>query len=296
MYKQPEGLPVGLYFGLSRDKYHSDPALGHSGMVHILKSLRDYWEKSPLNPSRTFKVTPAMVFGDRCHELLLEPESFFKRYTITGSGYKPGTQLINSGEWERIRDSIEEIKAVPSAHAYFKNGYSEVSIIWIDPYSGIRLKARIDYMRTFGGIDYKRIKTILQEEMGWAIADHGYDIQEWLYRLAIRTAKEQVISGQMKVYGDHSEEWMKKFLDSNKSEFRFFFQRSEPPFVFDIYSMDSEIIDNARVAGEIAISRYKQAIEKYGADKWPAGSGSKTKTFTIYHMPRRILDRGGIDE
>jgi hypothetical protein len=46
----------------------------------------------------------------------------------------------------------------------------------------------------------------------------------------------------------------------------------------------------------MAIRKYLKAIEAHGTEKWPSGFAGKTKQFEIYHMPRRILDRGGLND
>jgi len=40
----------GVYFGMSNEEYHADPALSVTGIKNLLVSPLDYWMESPLNP------------------------------------------------------------------------------------------------------------------------------------------------------------------------------------------------------------------------------------------------------
>lgn len=291
-HSQPKGLAPGIYFNLHEDAYHADPALSHSGMIKLLDSPLDYWETGPLNPMRQeYKASDAMIFGKRCHALLLEPKVFQETYNVTGMGYDAKKKLINRTDWDNIKASIDMIKAVPDAHAYFTKGYPEVSIIVVDPATGIRLRIRIDYMRTFGGSDYKRAKSLQNNQLGWFIADHGYDIQEWLYKYVMSLAKMGLRKGTMKAHGPHDVPWLKAFADDERVLFRFFFQRSTKPYIFRILSMEEEIMQIARVRMEQAVDIYKRHIELYGAERWPAGK-AEPEEFSAFHLPRRIYDQG----
>lgn len=290
-HKQPDGLAPGIYFGLDEKDYHKDTALSHSGMVDILDSPLDFWVKSSLNPHREFKASDAMIFGQRCHRMLLQEKQFFTEYAVTGQGYDARKKLINRSDFEKIKESVDMIKAEKDAYAYFSNGYPEVVIVWQDPRTGIRLRIMVDWLRTFGGIDYKRSKSVQNNQLGWTIADYGYDIQEALYRTGIGMAKRLLREGKIKAYGKHDPEWLKKFMADDSVLFRFFFQRSVRPFIFRILNMDPEIIQMAQVRIEQAKDIYKHHIEKFGANSWPAGK-AEPEEFSIFHLPRRIFDQG----
>lgn len=289
--KQPAGFEPGIYFHMPDDDYHNDSALSHGGIVSLLDSWYDYWIKSPLNPDRKFKASDAMIFGTRCHELLMDEKGFFKKYSVTGSGWERGKILINRTEFQRIKDSIDEIRRVPKAADYFTNGFPEVTIIWIDPATGIRLRIRIDFLRIFGGIDYKRAKSLQNNQLGWHIVDFGYDIQQALYQRGIMHAKVGLRNSTFKVHGAHDMLWIKKFMDNDKSLFQFLFQRSQEPFIFKFKHFNSVIIDNATAHINDAIGIYKRSIETFGTGR-PPGGDAVSEEITEYHLPRRIIDRG----
>jgi len=291
-HKQPDGLEPGIYFNLPENAYHSDSALSHGGMVYLLKSWYDYWENSTYNPERENEPTEAMKFGTQCHEFLLNEKDFFRKYCVAGSKtWTKDKVTMASHQFKKVKRSIDEIKAVQGAYAYFTNGMPEVTIIIVCPITGIRLRIRIDYLRFFGGIDYKRCKSIEDNQLGWFIADHGYDIQQVLYQDVILEAKRLLRAGKIKLFGTHDLVWLKKFADNESAHFRFFFQRSMPPYIFTIKNMDDDILSNARVAIEDAKDRYLKWMAVYGIAKPPAGNADTT-TLSMYHMPRRIIDRG----
>lgn len=291
-HKQPEGLLPGIYFNLDEEAYHSDPALSHSGMRNILIHPYNYWHHSPLNPNRKFKVTDAMIFGKMCHMYLLEPELFFDVYAPPGLGYKPNRKLISRADFAKIEEAVQMIKDEPESYAYFQNGFAEVSIFWICSRTGIRLKMRIDYLRTFGIIDLKRCKEIEDNPLGWVIADHGYDMQDQLYKEGLQEIRKMIKAKTAQVYGCLDKAWLKKLINSNETGFVFFFQRSVEPYVFRVIEFEEEIVENARIRIDCAKDRYIENIEKYGVTKWPAGK-AKAEKFSIYHLPRKIFDQAG---
>lgn len=292
-HKQPPGLAPGIYFGLPKEAYHSDPALGHSGMVDILESPLDYWIRSPLNPQRKDdRETDAMRFGDRCHLLLFEPDRFFEKYATAGMRFTPGTTGLSSVEFLKIKESVDMIKRDKYAADHFAHGYPEVSIFWVDPESGVRLKIRVDYLRTFGGIDYKRCRSINRDFIGRQVADFGYDIQCWHYTDGIRHIKRLLKSGKVKAHGVVDKAWLKAFTEDPDCMFRFFFQRSDPPYVWRLFqSFDAEIMAIAQSDTRKAIDIYKNHVERYGSAMWPAGS-NEAEELSIFHIPSWIRDRG----
>lgn len=291
-YKQPEGLLPGIYFNLDEQAYHSDPALSHSGMRNILIHPYHYWYHSPLNPNRTFKVTDAMLFGKMCHMYLLQEDQFFKTYNVPGMGYLPGKKAITRADFAKIEEAVQMIKDEPEAYAYFQNGFAEVSVVWICSRTGMRLKMRVDYLRTFGIIDLKRSREIEDNPLGWVIANHGYDLQSEFYQEGLREIRIMLRAKTAKVYGCQDRTWLNKFVKSNENGFVFFFQRSVEPYVFRVIEFEEDVAENARMRIDCAKDRYVENITKYGAGKWPAGKAGPEK-FSAYHLPRKIFDQAG---
>jgi hypothetical protein len=289
-YKQPDGLLPGIYFNLEDEVYHSDKAFSHSGMRKILTHPYDYWHSSPLNSKRSFKVTEAMQFGKMCHMYLLQPEKFFDVYSVPGMGYSPNRKLISRADFAKIEEATEMLRKNEEINNYFQNGFAEVSIFWICPRTGIRLRMRVDYLRTFGIIDLKRNKDIEDDPLGWAIESHGYDMQDELYKQGLKEIRKMLRDKTAKVYGCPDKAWLKKFIDNDEVGFVFLFQRSVSPYVFRVIEFEEDISDNARVCIDCAIDRYVENIEKYGENEWPAGN-AKPEKLGAYQLPRKVFNR-----
>lgn len=291
IFKQPEGHKAGIYFDMPEEVYHGDPALSHSGMKNILKHPFTYWYYSVLNPDHKPKKTSSMDFGTLTHMYLMQPEKFFEVYTIPGMGYFPNKKIISRTDFRDVEESVQMIKDEKKAYQYFQNGFAEVSIFWPCARTGIMLKIRVDYLRTFGGIDLKRAKNIENNPLGWAISDYGYDMQSELYKEGIKQIKMLLRKKKASSYNCPDLSWLKKFISDEDNMMVLFFQCSQRPYVFRIIEFEKEIADNSRFRIECAIDKYNENIAKYGTNKWPAGS-PEIEEFSIYHLPRKIFDQG----
>lgn len=297
-FKQPEGYAPGIYFGMSNEDYHNDHALSHSGITNILVSEYDYWEKSSLNPNRNRRqpsqdYQPAMFFGILAETFLLEEKRFFERYKVIGqtkSYQNDGRPLLSSTLFDDVKQSAAMLRKDPDTAAYFTHGYPQVTIIYIHPTTGMRMRIRPDWLRTFGCIDLKRLRSITNSKLGWDCVEYGYDLQEQMYREGMMIAKEGLRAGTMKAFGDYDPAWLKAFADDPDTMFRFVFQRSTKPFIYCVKYFDDEIRKNAKALVEEGIHKYRRAVEQYGANEWPCGS-AKAEEFSIYHFPRRTFDR-----
>lgn len=288
-HRQPDGFAPGIYFNMPEDAYHNDKALSHSGITDILISEMDYWENSPLNPEREFKESDAMKFGKRCHMMLLEEKKFFDMHNVAGSGWKKDRVTITSNEFKLIKKSCDIIRSDPATSEYFKHGYPEVSIFWVDPATGIRLRIRVDYLRTFGCVDLKRLRSIQKKRLGYDIQQYGYDLQDYMYREGVAQAKIGLKKGTMQAHGEVAQSWLKAFMEDPDTLFVFFAQRSVRPFIYRIWHFDEYIREEAKQLVERGILKYKRAIETYGETGWPYGS-AKAEIFSIDDMPRRNIN------
>lgn len=292
---QPQGIEEGIYFSLSKDAYHSDPALSHSGMTAVLMSWPDYWVGSPLNPNRKdVKATDAMTFGDRCHQYLLEGDHFFKRYNVRGMKFDPKKSVISSSEFQKIKESVEAITSIPGMKEHFSVGFPEVSIFWRDPTTGIMLRARYDYLYTFGALDYKRIKAMDDYTIGRAVRDQGLDIQDALYCEGIAQIRRKLRLGKAKIEGCTNNEWLDYFTHDKDIMYRFLFQRSAPPYIWEFRELEEDAKRDGAAAVRIAIDRYRDGLRTYGTGCPPLGKLPKNKgdikTISTYHIPRRQYD------
>ena len=297
--QQPKGIAEGIYFNLPNDDYHNDPALSHSGMTKLLVSWPDYWVSSCLNPLRKkWKTTPAMEFGQRSGMLLLQPKVFHETYNTYGKSRSDAKGAwLSSVEWNELNESVEGIMEVEIARQHFVDGYPEVSIFWRDPETGIMLRARVDYLRTFGCIDFKRIKEVNNNEIGRAVKNQGLDIQNFHYLEAVKAARrmlKRMTPEQLTAMAKAQkvkEDWLIAFRDDTDLLFRFLFQRSTSPYIWEFRELESEVLLEGAHAVYAALKRYKSGLERFGIGKPPLGHHT-VRTISQYHVPRRDYDYG----
>jgi hypothetical protein len=294
---QPQGIAEGIYFNMDEDTYHGDPALSHSGMTKLLVSWPDYWVGSCHNPDRKkYQPTDAMKFGSRSGMYLLENKKFHEQYiTYKTKGASSNGIYLSSIDAANIAESIEAIRSVPVGNKYFSNGYGEVSIFWRDPRTKIMLRVRIDYLRTFGSIDFKRILAVNPWAIGKAINNQGLDIQNWLYLegiVAARLMLKRMLQKDLVAFAKREGvalDWLIAFRDDEDLMFRFVFQRSTPPWIWEVKDLEPAIVADGCKAATKAMDRFVLGISTYGTEKPVLGDG-KVTTVSQYHVPRRDYD------
>ena len=290
---QPIGIAEGIYFGLDDEAYHNDPALSHSGMTKLLVSWPDFWVNSCLNPERKKnKPTEAMEFGKQSGMLLTQPKVFHQTYNTHGRTTPTAKgSWLSSVTWQRLNESVDAITDVEIGAQHFKDGYAEVAVFWRDP-SGMMLRVKFDFLRTFGVIDVKRIKALDDWTIGNAIRDQGLDIQNFLYLEGMKAARRMLIDmgavkrAEFAIKNNVDPTWLEEFATDQDVMFRFLFQRSTPPFIWDFVELeDDAVIEGANAMFE-AMKRYKEGIEMYGTAKPPMGR-ERVRKLGSFVIPRR---------
>ncbi len=291
---QPTGLATGIYFGLADHIYHKDPALSRGGLQKLLTHYYDYYISSPLNPKyKPSASTPAMELGTLRHVRLLEPERFSAEFRHAMTGYDSTKRPIATSLWDGVNESMDMLRLVEPR--YFRKGMPEVTIVWLDPETGLRMRARIDYLRTFGCLDYKGCADIDPNKLGWHINKYAYDLQAKLYVDGVAEIKKLLNlpdrKERMVIWGEHDPEWLEAFAKDPDNGFMFLFQRSTPPYVYRFYEFENEIYENAGAVIRDAKQIYLECLENFGITDWPPGDADPQE-FSIYHLPRRIFDKG----
>lgn len=292
--QQPQGLAEGIYFNLDDKKYHDDPALSHSGMTKLLLSWPDFWVNSSLNPQRKqFEASPAMEFGKQSGMLLTQPKVFHQTYNTHGrSNPTSKGNWLSSVQWQKLTESVDAIIDVKMGAAHFQDGYAEVAVVWRDPTSGIMLRAKFDFLRTFGIIDVKRIKAMDDWTIGNAVRDQGLDIQMYLYLEGLKAARRMLLSvgleGRLqfaKATGADPQ-WIEEFAFDTDVMFRFLFQRSTPPYIWDFVELEEDALIEGANSVYAAIERYKAGLQMYGIGKPPLGR-ERVRKIGSFFIPRR---------
>lgn len=292
--KQPKSLEVGIYFNLSNEDYHNDPAISCSNIKDLLISPLKYWDSSPLNPNREFRDTKAKTIGAALHCLLMEKEKFdddyivlpkleidsdfyreeskkpdflsnfelFKTKDAKTFKYFGSKTVIRQEEFEEINEAVNNLEAQGAAGSLFKDGYAEVSIFWKDEETGLMCKCRPDYLTPNYIADYKSIANIEMIERD--LATYKYHFQAAYYLEGLNQLKKSPPLLPKNI----TKNWWENLINTDHNNFIFAFQGKESPYLVRLKALDQEVLDIGREKFRLGLQIYKENIEKYGVNKW----------------------------
>jgi len=284
------GLLPGIYFDLPEEQYFADSSLKRSNIKDLLAGELIFWYNSWLNPNkRPDNTSKEKEYGKLVDCLLFTPHEFDNKY-IVNTGFGVSTKkAVPVHEYNDVMSAINALYEVPYTADALTGGYPQVTIIWQDEASGITMAARVDYLKPDIAIDYKTTRSVDKGILRYDIAKYGYDLQSAHYtvgileaRKALREKRDFVIQG---VKGKAHHKWLKKFIECDEMYFRFIFQETTFPFLFDPYEMD-ELLPDALVDRLEAIERYIKMLTKYGTSK-PHASNGNLKSFGRFDVSRR---------
>lgn len=148
-------LEDGIYKDLDPIVYHALPRLSKSGMMDLNQSPAHFKYRldHPEPP------TPIMILGSATHAFILEPETFQKRFAISAPGQEfrskadkewkaeqeaAGKEVIKHEKMADLEGMKKAVWAHPIAAGLLKDFAFEYSLLWTDPATGIKCKARPD--------------------------------------------------------------------------------------------------------------------------------------------------------
>lgn len=277
MPQQPEGRAPGIYFGLSNEEYHADPAISSSGIKKLLKSPLEYWHESPLNPSREKQAaTPSMKFGTAYHTLVLEPEKFdYEVIPNTKTTSKEG--CLAEAEYAQLNAMKAQLQSIDKHRFLFMNGYAEVSIFWRDETTGLMCKCRYDYWKPGYITDLKTIDDI-HSGIRYDVPKFGYDVSGAMYMEGARALKRMLRSPyKVTIDGDTPNdarlgEFLNNFVMQKEEYFVFLFQAKKAPYITRGLPIAPDTASVGKEKFERGLSIYRECIELYGPDvPWPTG-------------------------
>lgn len=292
-----QGLKAGIYFDLSNEDYHNDPAISCSGVKYLLESPRKYWWNSPLNPNKEPLDTKALRLGRLYHTLLLEPEKFQDEFLVLPKGVQTKTFLKENGLTEEdvksktqlreddiveAKKAIKEINQDPFYNDWFAGGYAEVSIFWKDEETGLMCRCRFDYLNKKFATDYKSTQDI--SDVTKSVSNYAYNLQPAIYLrgLASLVADENIfISGN-----DEQKKWFKSFKENLDGDFkfRFLFQEKTAPYISRSIVLASDILEPSIMIFDKALKIYLENFNKYGINRWGTGY-DVIQEITLWDMP-----------
>jgi hypothetical protein len=221
----------GIYQNIPFDVYLSWPVLSNSRLHAATRSLLHFHEQEPI------EETDAMRFGTLCHAGRLEPSAIYRRYVvmpdltagITLADGSPATnpratkqykqrveawlsqqgdkQVVGHEDFDAMVGVVASLDRDQQAREWFASeGPTELSIVWDDPETGLRLKSRIDKLATRLQImaDLKTCRDC--KRFQGAIAERGYHRQGGMY-----LDGWEVLTGEVYRFGIAAVENLKPF-------------------------------------------------------------------------------------
>lgn len=183
-------------FDISFEAYHAHPALSKSKMVQLLPpscpAQFRYDQDHPQPPKQVFD------FGHAAHRLLLgagenlavidadswrDPGAGRDRDFARGDGYIP----LLTKDFEKAKAMAQAVRRHPLAGRLFIDGRPEQSLFWIDPESGVQMRARLDWLSDpresrLVVADFKTIRDVGLDTIERSIYDYAYHMQDVQYR------------------------------------------------------------------------------------------------------------------
>lgn len=265
----------GVYRGIPMAEYRAWACASNSQLTHLMRSpahLRAYLEAPQ-------KETPARILGTAIHTKVLEPETFGRSYfakpdpdpeiyrNADGSesknvantkAYKdavaalemehPGGIGLGASDHETCIGIDASIRAHESAGPTIEAATDvELSIVWDDPVTGVRCKARLDaYAPDLAGGSIPDLKSareggILDFER--AVLGFGYHRKAWFY---LRGAREVGLACR---------------------HFPLIAAEKEPPYAVDVYRVSEGVVTYVEDQMTALLELYAECQQQ---EWWPA--------------------------
>lgn len=270
----------GVYPDMPADQYHADPVPGGSlsstGARKLLApscpALYRHWadNREPYKKEFSFgSAAHALVLGAGPKVVVIEygdwrtNDAKEKRAEVLAAGDIP----VLPHELAVVKQMAAQIKEHPEAAAAFApgSGRPEVSIFWQDSETGVRCRARFDWLRhapTNGRVvapDYKTAVAVDPESLQKAIYNHGYHIQAAFYLDGLRRLG----------------------LSGPDAQFLFIFQLKTAPYIVTPVQLDPLALQIGRYEMTNARRTYAECVT---SGRWPGF----TDGVEILPLPRWI--------
>lgn len=237
---------------LSNEAYHASSAISKSGLDLIARSPAHYAYRSPSAPSR------AMEIGTAIHTALLEPDRYASEYVTVdcedrrASAYKEAVKVHGServltrAESDKIGGMSASVQGNPHAQALLKHDFAatEVSILTVDPETGVNVKCRFDLLAGNKALDLKKTQDARPDAFAKSVANYRYMVQAAFYTDVYRWETGM----ELKAFG-------------------FLVVEEEMPHASAIYVLDDDAIQYGRKLYRRDLNRYAECLN---ANEWPS--------------------------
>lgn len=259
----------GLYYDVPEEEYHRDDAFSQSQAKVLAVSPAKYkWQLEHPEDRDTAafdkgKVAHAMVLGVGTGVDII-PDSFLasngaatttKAKQFIAEIRAMGRVPLKAAEFAEIEAMARALRDhAEAAELLSRGGNAEVSMWWDDPRTGIRCRARVDWLtETPGGaplnVDYKSTADAGPRAFANSCAEYGYHVQAGAYEQALR-----LLTG--------AEEVTTKLIAQEK----------KPPYFVAVYDFAPWDIN-------IGLDRWFESLERLAwcreHDEWPGYAGGQ---------------------
>ena len=193
--------PLGLHKNVPAAHYHADAGVSNSMLSAMNKTPAHCWALY-LDPDRPAnKSTDAMRAGTLMHTAVLEPAQLDARYAVKPDGMSfatkegkawrdgvaDGLEIVSHEDAAKAQMQRAAVWRVPVLAKLLAQGFAESSCFWTDEATGLRCRARPDWIHQTGKrscvvLDLKSIDDLTAESIQRAIARYGYHRQQAHYR------------------------------------------------------------------------------------------------------------------
>lgn len=245
---------------MSEHEYRSHPAISRSELWKMNESPEKFrwYREHPLTP------TPALVFGQVTHKLLLQPDTFDDEFVIapncdrrTKAGkeeYETFLQtvgertVISQDDFDKALEMVAAVRYNPLANRFLQ-GETEVPYFWTDELTGERCKCRVDCLHKednrFCIVDYKTTGNAQTEIFS------NKDVFRWGYHFQAAMYSEGVMHG---------------LNLTERPQFIFVVQEKQAPYSVNVIAVPDEVM----LAG---LDKYRELLGRYREclvmDYWP---------------------------
>lgn len=192
-----------------------------------------------------------------------------------------GKTIIKKKLADEIERQVRIVEMHPGTEKALRGGYSEVSIFWVDPDTGVPMKSRADYLKSRAIVELKTFTNPFGKPVDQAIAstvaNNKYFVDAAVRMDGVEQAKAMYRKHGMKVvHGEVPARWMTAFAEPAPHAFVFLFlEAGDVPNVrareFKQREREGAKDQNLYFAKGHAMYRqgvalYRQFFEHYGPD------------------------------
>lgn len=228
---------------MTEKEYRTHPAISRSDLWKIRNPEKFKYERE--HPS---EPTPALLFGQVTHKLLLQPEDYdidfvtapeIDRRTKTGRAdweeflaVAGDRTVVPRAVYDQAKAMTDSAREVPFV-AQLLSGEHETPFFWIDELTEEACKCRIDAGLTLGGgiviVDYKTTTDASDDAFLRDAFRYGYDFQSAMYLEGV--CMNRLSCGVL--------EALQSVIPP---KFVFIVQEKDPPYAVNIFDSDAAFI------------------------------------------------------